>query len=118
MKNIIICGSTGSIGRQALAVCEWFPQQLRPVALVGGSNIELLAEQVRKFKPEAVALADESKYLEFKQILGDTSTEILVGEAGVLQVSAWPGADMQVAAISGCRFGNCLCQQGGFGCCR
>ena len=101
MKNIIICGSTGSIGRQALAVCEWFPQQLRPVALVGGSNIELLAEQVRKFKPEAVALADESKYLEFKQILGDTSTEILVGEAGVLQVAAWPGADMQVAAISG-----------------
>ena len=84
MKNIIICGSTGSIGRQALAVCEWFPQQLRPVALVGGSNIELLAEQVRKFKPEAVALADESKYLEFKQILGDTSTEILeIGRAHV-----------------------------------
>lgn len=101
MKKIVICGSTGSIGRQALEVCEWFPQQLRPVALVGGSNIELLAEQVRKFKPEAVALADENKYAEFKRLLGDVPTEILVGEAGVLQAAAWPGADMQVAAISG-----------------
>lgn len=101
MKNIIICGSTGSIGRQALDICEWFPQKLRPVALVGGSNIKLLAEQVRKFKPEAVALADESKYAEFKLLIADVPTEILVGEAGVLQAAAWPGADMQVAAISG-----------------
>ena len=104
MKNIVICGSTGSIGRQALDVCSWFPLRLRPVALVGGSNIQLLAAQVRQFKPQAVALADESKYADFKALLAEIPncrTEILLGEAGVLQAAAWPAADMQVAAISG-----------------
>lgn len=104
MKNIVICGSTGSIGRQALDVCAWFPLRLRPVALVGGSNIQLLAEQVRQFKPQVVALADESKYADFKALLAEIPncrTEILLGEAGVLQAAAWPGADIQVAAISG-----------------
>jgi len=104
MKNIVICGSTGSIGRQALDVCAWFPLRLRPVALVGGSNIQLLAAQVRQFKPQAVALADESKYADFKALLAEIPncrTEILLGEAGVLQAAAWPAADMQVAAISG-----------------
>ena len=104
MKNIVICGSTGSIGRQALDVCAWFPLRLRPVALVGGSNIQLLATQVRQFKPQAVALADESKYADFKALLAEIPncrTEILLGEAGVLQAAAWPAADMQVAAISG-----------------
>lgn len=104
MKNIVICGSTGSIGRQALEVCAWFPLRLRPVALVGGSNIQLLAEQVRQFKPQAVALADVDKYADFKALLAEIPnchTEILVGEEGVLQAAAWPGADMQVAAISG-----------------
>ncbi len=104
MKNIVICGSTGSIGRQALDVCAWFPLRLRPVALVGGSNIQLLAAQVRQFKPQAVALADESKYADFKALLAEIPncrTEILLGEAGVLQAAAWPAADVQVAAISG-----------------
>ena len=104
MKNIVICGSTGSIGRQALDVCAWFPLRLRPVALVGGSNIQLLAAQVRQFKPQAVALADESKYADFKALLAEIPncrTEILLHEAGVLQAAAWPAADMQVAAISG-----------------
>ncbi len=104
MKNIVICGSTGSIGRQALEVCAWFPLQLRPVALTGGGNIRLLAEQVRQFKPQAVALADESKYADFKALLAEIPncrTKILSGREGVLQAAAWPGADMQVAAISG-----------------
>jgi 1-deoxy-D-xylulose-5-phosphate reductoisomerase len=101
MKKIVVCGSTGSIGRQTLDVCEWFPDKLQVVGLVGGSNIELLAEQVKKFKPEVAALANADKYAEFKRLLGDSKTEILVGENGVLQVAGMKSADMQVAAISG-----------------
>lgn len=101
MKKIVVCGSTGSIGRQTLDVCRWFPEELRPVALAGGGNIELLARQVREFRPEAVALADESRYQELKELLQGVKVEILPGKAGVLQAAAWPGADLQVAAISG-----------------
>ena len=101
MKKIVICGSTGSIGRQTLEVCEWFPEELQVVGLTGGSNIELLAEQTKKFKPQVVALADEGKYADFKRLLGDCPTEILVGEDGVLQVAGLASADLQVAAISG-----------------
>ncbi len=101
MKKIVICGSTGSIGRQTLEVCEWFPEELQVVGLTGGSNIELLAEQTKKFKPQVVALADERKYADFKRLLGDCPTEILVGEDGVLSVAGLSSADLQVAAISG-----------------
>lgn len=102
MKKIVICGSTGSIGRQTLDVCRWFPEELQVMALTGGSNIELLAEQVREFRPAYAALADESRYREFKALLGDDcQTEILAGEAGVQELAGLAGADMQVAAISG-----------------
>lgn len=102
MKKIVVCGSTGSIGRQTLEVCRWFPQDLQVMALTGGSNLELLAEQVREFRPRYAALADESRYAEFKELLGaDCSTEILVGESGVQELAGLNEADMQVAAISG-----------------
>lgn len=101
MKKIVVCGSTGSIGRQTLEVCEWFPEELQVVALTGGGNVRLLAEQVKKFHPQAVALADESKYAELQELLSGEKVEILTGEAGVCRVAAWPGAELQVAAISG-----------------
>lgn len=101
IKKIVVCGSTGSIGRQTLEVCAWFPERLQVVGLTGGSNIELLAKQVRRFKPKVVALADEAKYADFKRLLGDSPVEILLGEAGVAKVAAYPAADLQVAAISG-----------------
>lgn len=101
VKKIVVCGSTGSIGRQTLEVCAWFPERLEVVGLAGGSNIELLARQVKQFKPQAVALADETKYADFKRLLGAAQTEILLGEAGVAKVAALPAADLQVAAISG-----------------
>ncbi|HIU09656.1 MAG TPA: 1-deoxy-D-xylulose-5-phosphate reductoisomerase [Candidatus Avidehalobacter gallistercoris] len=101
MKKIVVCGSTGSIGRQTLEVCQWFPSELQVAALTGGGNVQLLADQVKKFHPQAVALADESKYAEIKELLAGEKVEILVGEAGVCQAAAWPGADLQVAAISG-----------------
>lgn len=102
MKKIVVCGSTGSIGRQTLDVCRWFPGELQVMALTGGSNIELLAAQVREFHPAYAALADESRYQEFKELLGaDCPTEILAGREAVQELAGLAGADMQVAAISG-----------------
>lgn len=101
IKKIVVCGSTGSIGRQTLEVCDWFADRVQVVGLTGGSNVELLAAQIKQFKPKAAALAAADKYAELKQLLGDCDTEILLGEDGVAQVAAMQEADLQVAAISG-----------------
>lgn len=100
-KKIVVCGSTGSIGRQTLDVCEWFADRVEVLGLTGGGNVRLLAEQILKFKPRVAALADESKYAELKRLIGDAPTEIVTGDAGVAQVAALAEADLQVAAISG-----------------
>lgn len=101
VKRIVVCGSTGSIGRQTLEVCEWFRDRVQVVGLTAGGNVELLAEQIKSFCPRVAALADESKYAELKRLIGDVPCEILTGESGVEQVAAMQGADLQVAAISG-----------------
>ena len=51
MKNIVILGSTGSIGRQTLDVVRAFPDEFRVLGLAAGNNAGLLAEQVREFPP-------------------------------------------------------------------
>ena len=56
MKRLAILGSTGSIGRSALAVVDAHPQRLRVVALAAGDNAELLAEQVRRYRPAIAGL--------------------------------------------------------------
>lgn len=101
VKKLVVCGSTGSIGRQTLEVCEWFGERVQVVGLTGGSNVKLLAEQIKRFRPKAAALADESKYSELKRLIGDVDCEIMLGESGVERVAAMPSADLQVAAISG-----------------
>ena len=60
MKKIAILGSTGSIGTQTLEVVE-YNQDIRVTALAAGSNIKLLEEQIRKFRPSLVCVWDEKK---------------------------------------------------------
>ena len=57
MKRLAILGSTGSIGRSALAVVDAHPERLKVVALAAGDNAPVLAEQVRRYAPEIVAMA-------------------------------------------------------------
>ena len=101
MKNISILGSSGSIGRQTLTVCRWFPGELQVSALAAGRNWRLLADQAREFRPRLVALADESVYRELKAELAGLPVEIAVGEEGLLAVAALAEASMTVAAIAG-----------------
>lgn len=58
LTRVAILGSTGSVGRQALDVIRGAPQQFQVVALAGGQNVSLLAEQVREFEPAAISAAD------------------------------------------------------------
>ncbi len=85
MKSLIILGSTGSIGTQALEVCE--RQGYKVNGLAAGSNIELLETQARKFGVKAVAVFDEDKARELKIKLSDTDIRVLSGNDGVCELA-------------------------------
>ena len=84
MKNIIILGSTGSIGTQALEVVR--SQGYNIIALTAGSNVDLMEKQAREFKPIAVALADITAANELKIKLRDTDIKVYSGEDGICDI--------------------------------
>ena len=98
MKKIIILGSTGSIGTQALQVCR--RHGYRVTALAAGSNIELLEKQAREFMPHCVAVFNSDKVNELKIALKDTSIKVLSGDNGVCEAAVSEG-DIVLNAIVG-----------------
>ncbi len=100
-RNIIILGSTGSIGTQTLEVAAALPDEIRVVGLAAGSNFELLAAQIEKWRPEVAVLFDESKFSEFKSAVGNTQTRLLYGMEGLLEAATWPSADVVLGAMMG-----------------
>ena len=101
MKNIVILGSTGSIGTNTLDIVERFPQDFRVVGLTAGSNDDKLEAQIRRFKPACAALADESAAARLRQRCADLRIRILSGNDGVAQVAQTEGAELVVSAIVG-----------------
>ena len=83
MKKLIILGSTGSIGTQALCAAE--KNGWRIAALAAGRNIGLLEEQARKYKPEIVSVFDETAAADLKIKLADTDIKVLLpqGTTGI-----------------------------------
>lgn len=79
-RRITVLGSTGSIGTQGLEVIAQHSDKFEIVGLSAGKNVELLAEQVRKFNPQKVSVIDEKSAAVLKQNLGSTDTKIVVGE--------------------------------------
>lgn len=104
MKAITILGSTGSIGTQTLDIVTHHPDQFRVVGLAAGNNVTLLAEQIRTFKPEIVALGNETKLAELKEAIADCDyqPQILVGQAGICEVARYGEAESVVTGIVGC----------------
>lgn len=100
-KALSILGSTGSIGRQTLEVVASEAEAFRIVALAAGKNVEFLAEQIRRFRPEVVAVADAEARKKLQEHLEGWSGPILVGDEGLQEVATWPAADMVVAAVVG-----------------
>ncbi|KAJ4960136.1 hypothetical protein NE237_020046 [Protea cynaroides] len=103
-KPISIVGSTGSVGTQTLDVVAENPGKFRIVALAAGSNVTLLADQVKRFKPQLVAVRNESLFGELKEALADAEymPEIIPGEQGVVEVARHPDAVTVVTGIVGC----------------
>lgn len=100
MKRVAVLGSTGSVGTQALSVMEAFPERFEVVALAAGRQVDVLAEQARRFRPSLVSVADRAGAERLRAQLGDLPVEVAVGEAGLEAVATAPG-DLVVAALVG-----------------
>jgi 1-deoxy-D-xylulose-5-phosphate reductoisomerase len=100
MKRRSILGSTGSVGRNTLAVVDAFPEELQVVGLAAGANIELLAEQVNRYRPHIVSVRNEADIATLRARL-DTPVEIVHGAAGASAVASHQDADVVIAAIVG-----------------
>ncbi len=99
-RRLVILGSTGSVGEQTLAVAEAFPGRYRIAALAAGRNVEKLAEQVRRFRPERVSVADAEGAAALRARLAPLEVEIEVGPAGLEALAVHP-ADLVVAGLVG-----------------
>jgi 1-deoxy-D-xylulose-5-phosphate reductoisomerase len=100
VRRIAILGSTGSIGTSALSVVDTHADRLQVVALAAGNNVPLLAEQVRKYAPRAVALVSEAG---LQALRGLVSVPALAacGAEGLVAVATHPDADIVLCASSG-----------------
>ena len=100
-KNLVILGSTGSVGTQALDVVRRMPDAFRVVALSGHSRWDVLARQVEEFRPEAAAVSDEEGADRLAKALDGRGVTLLRGTEGLCRLASWDGADVVLSAISG-----------------
>ena len=98
MKELIVLGSTGSIGTQSLEVAK--KAGLRVRALTAGKNVELIEKQAREFKPDIVALKEKNAANALKIKLKDTNIKVLSGEEGIIEAASSKG-DTVISAIVG-----------------
>lgn len=100
-KQIAILGSTGSIGTQALQVIEEHPDLFEVYALTANNQVELLAEQARKFMPAAVVIANEAKYLQLKEMLADLPIQVYAGTDALCEIVEASTIDVVLASMVG-----------------
>lgn len=98
-KTISVIGSTGSIGTQALDVARI--TGFKVAALSSGKNIDLLEKQIREFKPEIAAVADEKAAAELKLRIKDLPCKVLSGSDGVCEAASVPSADIVLDSVVG-----------------
>ena len=100
VKTIAVLGATGSVGTQTLDLIAENPENYDVVALVGGRNIQLLAEQAKRFRPAITVISDEACLPELRAALAGTNLHCDGGRAAVLAAAAMP-ADWTMSAITG-----------------
>lgn len=98
-ENISVLGSTGSIGTQALQVCELL--NFKVSALTANSNVNLLEQQARKFKPKLVVMGTEEKAKDLKIRLSDTDVKVSCGMEGLCEAAVIDGADTVLNSVVG-----------------
>ena len=101
MKKISLLGSTGSIGVNTLDVVDRNPESFQVLAMSAGSNIDLFAEQIRKFKPKIASLFDSTKISTLKERVADLDVEIIIGDEGSIAVATLPETDVVVSGVVG-----------------
>ena len=101
LKKIAILGSTGSIGTQALDVIRANSETLAVEVLTGNGNADLLIKQAIEFNPNAVVIAEESKYLYVKEALKAFDIKVFAGNKAIVEVVTMDSIDMVLAAIVG-----------------
>ena len=100
MKKIAILGSTGSIGTQTLEIVRNNPD-LKVVAMAAGTNVALMEEQIREFKPKKVAMWSEQAANDLRTRIADLNVEVAYGMDGLLEVSTMEEMEVLVTAIVG-----------------
>jgi 1-deoxy-D-xylulose-5-phosphate reductoisomerase len=100
MKNVVLLGSTGSIGTSTIKVAEDLPDRIRLVGLAAGGNHELLLSQTRKFEPEAISITNPAHAAELQASLG-YKTRVHHGAEGLIKLATLPSADIVLIAIVG-----------------
>ncbi|CAK7056138.1 MAG: 1-deoxy-D-xylulose 5-phosphate reductoisomerase [Petrimonas sp.] len=100
-RKIAVLGSTGSIGTQALDVISRYPDRFEAYALVANNQVDRLLEQVRRFKPEVVVIANESKYAGLKEALSDLPVKVWAGAEAIEQVVQNTEIDIVLTAMVG-----------------
>src|SRR6185312_10082285 len=98
MKNVVLLGSTGSIGTSTIKVADDLPDQIRLIGLAAGNNVDLLLEQTRKHTPAVVSINDPEKAKELQKLLGMTA-KVYSGNEGLLKLATMPEADIVLIAI-------------------
>ncbi len=101
MKKIGILGSTGSIGTQTLEIVREYSEDLQVVVLAAGSNVKLLEDQMREFKPEVVVMYSPEAAADLRVRTADLNIPVLSGMEGLLEVSVWESMSVLVTALVG-----------------
>ncbi|MFT7034910.1 MAG: 1-deoxy-D-xylulose-5-phosphate reductoisomerase [Cyclobacteriaceae bacterium] len=100
-KHIAILGSTGSIGTQALEVIESHPDKFVVEVITANSNAAILIDQARKFKPNAVVIANDNKYKEVFDALDPLNIKVFAGENALASIVEMDSIDMVLTALVG-----------------
>lgn len=100
-KQIAILGSTGSIGTQTLKVIAEHPDLYEAYALTANNKVDLLIEQARQFRPEAVVIANPDKYLQLKEALSDLPIKVYAGADALAQIVESGPIDIVLTAMVG-----------------
>ncbi|HHW60768.1 MAG TPA: 1-deoxy-D-xylulose-5-phosphate reductoisomerase [Syntrophomonadaceae bacterium] len=99
-KRIVIIGSTGSIGEQALQVIAAHPEQFRVMGLAAGSNIHRLIEQAHRFQPEVLCVGRSEFYPSLREQV-EGAYQVLAGMEGLCELATLEQADIVLVSVSG-----------------
>ena len=97
-KNVVLLGTTGSIGVSTQKVAADLPQHIRIVGMASRESVDGLENAIRQFKPKAVAMTNREKA---RELGSRVKMSVLAGERGLVELATMPEADIVLVAIVG-----------------